>query len=41
VLVAEARKQIAPTGDPAIRTIGFTGGDPIIHLPYIEEVAAE
>ncbi|KQC04699.1 MAG: hypothetical protein APR53_02940 [Methanoculleus sp. SDB] len=41
VLVAEAREQIAAFSGPRIRTIGFTGGDPIIHLPYIEEVAAE
>lgn len=41
VLVAEARERIAAYRGPRIRTIGFTGGDPIIHLPYIEEVAAE
>ena len=41
VLVEEARKRIAAYRGPRIRTIGFTGGDPIIHLPYIEEVAAE
>ncbi|NYT05831.1 MAG: radical SAM protein [Methanomicrobiales archaeon] len=41
VLVAEARVRIAAFSGPRIRTIGFTGGDPIIHLPYIEEVAAE
>ncbi|NLM29033.1 MAG: radical SAM protein, partial [Methanomicrobiales archaeon] len=41
VLVEEARKRIAAYRGPRIRTIGFTGGDPIVHLPYIEEVAAE
>jgi len=41
VLVAEARERIAAYRGRRIRTIGFTGGDPIIHLPYIEEVAAE
>ncbi|MDN7023792.1 radical SAM protein [Methanoculleus sp. FWC-SCC1] len=40
-LVADAREQIAAFPGPRIRTIGFTGGDPIVHLPYIEEVAAE
>lgn len=41
VLVKGAREQIAAYEGPRIQTIGFTGGDPIIHLPYIEEVAAE
>ncbi len=41
VLVAEARERIAAYRGPRIRTVSFTGGDPIIHLPYIEEVAAE
>ena len=41
VLVAEARERIAAYRGRRIRTISFTGGDPIIHLPYIEEVAAE
>ena len=41
VLVANARERIVAYRGPRIRMIGFTGGDPIIHLPYIEEVAAE
>ncbi|WP_243670553.1 radical SAM protein [Methanoculleus chikugoensis] len=41
VLVADARERIAAYGGRRIRTITFTGGDPIIHLPYIEEVAGE
>ncbi len=40
-LVADARERIGAYRGPRIRTIGFTGGDPVIHLPYIEEVAAE
>ncbi|MDV4342221.1 radical SAM protein [Methanoculleus sp. YWC-01] len=40
-LVADARERIAAYRGPRIRTLGFTGGDPIIHLPYIEEVASE
>ena len=40
-LVREARTKILEYNDPEIRRISFTGGDPIIHLPYIEEVAAE
>ncbi|MDD3857030.1 MAG: radical SAM protein [Methanoculleus sp.] len=40
-LVADARERIAAYRGPRIRTINFTGGDPIIHLPYIEEVAGE
>lgn len=40
-LVAAALSRIAAFQGPPIRTIGFTGGDPIIHFPYIEEVAAE
>lgn len=38
-LAAEARARIAASGQPIDR-ISFTGGDPIIHLPYIEEVAS-
>jgi len=37
--VARARERIAAYSGRRIRTISFTGGDPIIHLPYIEEVA--
>jgi pyruvate formate lyase activating enzyme len=40
-LVAEAVSRIHAFEGPPIRTISFSGGDPIIHLPYIEEVAAE
>ncbi len=40
-LAADALERIAAFPGPRIRTIGFTGGDPIVHLPYIEEVAAE
>lgn len=41
MLVAAARDHIAAYSGRRIRAISFTGGDPIIHLPYIEEVAAE
>lgn len=40
-LVSDAQERIAAYRGSRIRTISFTGGDPIIHLPYIEEVAAE
>ena len=40
-LVAEAKERIAAFAGPPIRTISFTGGDPIIHLPYIREVGRE
>lgn len=40
-LVAEANERIAAFDGPPIRTFSFTGGDPIIHLPYIREVGRE
>lgn len=40
-LVKEANERISTFDGPPIRTISFTGGDPIIHLPYIREVARE
>ena len=40
-LVAEAAERMAAFAGPRLRTISFTGGDPIIHLPYIEEVGRE
>lgn len=40
-LVREANERIEAFEGPPIRTISFTGGDPIIHLPYIREVARE
>jgi pyruvate formate lyase activating enzyme len=38
-LVDEALDHIRSTPDLIIDKISFTGGDPAIHLPYIEEVA--
>ncbi|MHC1626104.1 MAG: radical SAM protein [Methanoculleaceae archaeon] len=38
-LAAEARARIEESGLD-INRISFTGGDPIIHIPYIEQVAA-
>jgi pyruvate formate lyase activating enzyme len=40
-LVAEAAERMAAFDGPRLQTISFTGGDPIIHLPYIEEVGRE
>lgn len=40
-LVADAERQIGLQEGTYIRYISFTGGDPIIHLPYIEEVGRE
>lgn len=37
-LVSDTLDRRAACDDIPIRTISFTGGDPIIHLPYIEEV---
>lgn len=40
-LVAGAKEIISTSMGPCIKYISFTGGDPIIHLPYIEEVGEE
>ncbi|KUG19335.1 radical sam, pyruvate-formate lyase-activating enzyme like [hydrocarbon metagenome] len=40
VLASEALERIRGFSDFPIERITFTGGDPIIHLPYIEAVAA-
>jgi len=40
-LVADAKELTRTPEGSCIKYISFTGGDPIIHLPYIEEVGEE
>ena len=40
-LVADAGERISSFEGSPMKYISFTGGDPIIHLPYIEEVSRE